>query len=90
MARVRETEVVYAVRKGKADSVKDSVRFLRDESGKSESVIVPLEVWNRIVESRIRRRRKGMGKKELKKYFGVMKSSTDPLTFQKKIRGEWK
>jgi hypothetical protein len=29
------------------------------------------------------------GKKDLKKYAGILKTSIDPLEYQKKIRSEW-
>lgn len=30
------------------------------------------------------------GKKDLSKYAGILKSSIDPLEYQKEIRNEWK
>ena len=64
-------------------------KIVLDENNKPLEVIINYDEWNEI-EQMLEYRFKIMHREELKKHVGILRIEEDPLSFQRRIRSEWK
>lgn len=64
-------------------------KIVLDENNNPLEVIIRYDEWKEI-EQMLEYRHKIMSRKELKKYIGILHIEEDPLSFQRRIRSEWK
>ena len=66
-----------------------SKKIVLDEKKNPLEVIIKYDDWKEI-EKLLEGYKKIMSKEKLKKYIGILHLKEDPLSFQRRMRSEWK
>ena len=64
-------------------------KIVLDEQNKPVEVIIDYAEWTKI-ERILESERHGMIREKLKEYAGIVHIEEEPLTYQRRVRGEWK